>query len=141
MNRTTFLRVVLVLALMCALGLVFAAVTGLLFTYEGGDDTKTHKAQLGCSSIATAIEAYINNKDNKQHEPPTVLRDLVEPPFGGPSFLRNGAADSLDPWGKPYEMERVRRADGTEYILVKTTAPDGTPISQFGIGRNATPRD
>jgi hypothetical protein len=139
MKRTTLQSIVSVLALMVALCLVFAAVIGGFFSYDGGDDTKTSKAQLGCMSIAVAIEAYIDNEANKTHEPPTALRDLVEPPFGGPSFLRNGEADLIDPWGKPYEMERVRRSDGTEYILVKTTAPDGTPISQHGIGPNARP--
>lgn len=104
-------------------------------------ETQKSKAQLYCTSIAFAIEAYTNHPDNKQHEQPTALRELLQPPFGGPSFLRNGEAELLDPWGKPYEMERVRKADGTEIILVKTTAPDGTPISQFGIAGNAQPRD
>ena len=140
MQRTTFLRVVLVLALMCALCLVFAAVTGNLFTYEGGDNTKQSKAQLGCKSLETAIEAYIENKDNTKHAFPHTLENLVEPPFGGPSFLRNGRADLIDPWGKPYEMEPIRRTNGTEFILVKTAAPDGTFITQFGIAPHATPR-
>lgn len=97
------------------------------------------RAQLGCKSIETAIEAYIQHKDNPKNEFPKAPNDLFEPPFGGPPFLRNGRADLIDPWGKPYEFERVRWSDGVEYILVKTTTPDGTPISQFGIGKNAHP--
>ena len=142
MQRITFGRVMLVLALTGVLCLVLAIMTGHLFTHNGSDDTKTHSAQLGCTSLATAIDAYTQHKDNKQHELPMVLRDLVEPPFGGPSFLRNGETDLLDPWGKPCEMERRQFQDGREYILVKTTAPDGTPISQFGIGeKNSRPRE
>jgi hypothetical protein len=102
----------------------------------GGKDAR---AQLGCKSLETAIEAYIQHKDNPKQEFPNTLNDLVEPPFGGSSFLRNGRADTIDPWGKPYEFERARWSDGTEYILVKTTTPDGTPISQFGIGKNSRP--
>ena len=92
------------------------------------------KAQLACRSISFATEAYANNPANPENELPNTLDDLVQPPFGGTSFLRNGAAELLDPWGKRYQMRRDTRADGTEYALVTTTAPDGTPISQFGIG-------
>jgi general secretion pathway protein G len=106
----------------------------------GGQDIKLAKAQLGCKSLAMAIEKYVENEANKKHELPNTLHDLVEPPFGGPSFLRNDEADLLDPWGKPYEMERREFKDGSEYILVRTTAPDGTPICQYGIGTNAFPK-
>src|SRR5436305_999766 len=87
-------------------------------------DAQKSRAQLGCTSLAQAIEAYVQHEANKKHELPTALRDLVQPPFGGSSFLRNGEADLLDPWSKPYEMERGRRSDGTEYLLITTTAPD-----------------
>src|SRR5687768_11782014 len=69
-------------------------------------DVKPAKAQLGCKSLAMAIEKYVENEANTKHEFPTTLHDLVEPPFGGPSFLRHGEEELLDPWGKPYEMER-----------------------------------
>jgi general secretion pathway protein G len=105
-----------------------------------GSSTKTGQAQMGCQSLATAVEAYVQNSDNPKHEFPAKLADLLEPPFGGPSFLRNGAQDLLDPWGKPYQMELVRRSDGTEYLLIKTTAPDGREFSQYGIGKKARPR-
>jgi hypothetical protein len=90
--------------------------------------------------VATAVEAYVYNEANKKHEFPRTLEDLINPPFGGPPFLRNGKYDLVDCWGTPYEMDRIRKADGTEDVLVKTTAPDGTPISQFGIGPSACPR-
>jgi len=124
----------------CGVGLlllVAGIVLAILTTRPIGD--KKYSAQLGCKSLKAAIEAYIDCPANVKHEFPTKLNDLVEPPFGGPPFLRNGSADLVDPWGKPYQMERARRPDGGEYIHVTMTAPDGTPISQFGIGANAQP--
>ena len=114
--------------------LMVAEVIFALFLTSRGVDSKQCESQLGCQSVATAFESYVEHSANARHELPTTLNDLAHPPFGGPAFLRNGEADLLDPWGKPYEMERRQWKDGAEFILVKTTAPDGTPISQFGIG-------
>ena len=50
-------------------------------------------------------------------------------------------ADTFDPWGHQYQFQQASRSDGTMYILVTTTAPDQTQISQFGIGPNARPRN
>lgn len=122
--------------------ILLLAVSGVILTVLTSQPSvgdRKSSAQLGCKSLETAIEAYIQDKANPKQEFPTTPNDLFEPLFGGTPFLRNGQADLLDPWGKPYEFERARRFDGTEYILVKTTAPDGTPISQFGIGKNAKP--
>jgi hypothetical protein len=71
---------------------------------------------------------------------PSGPQDLVQPPFGGQSFLRNGLVDTLDPWGKTYQFQQHTRGDNSVYILVTTTAPDQTPISQLGIGPNAIPK-
>jgi hypothetical protein len=111
-----------------------------VFVTSRGYDAKQAKAQLGCQGLATAIETYTEHKANTKHELPRALSELLNPPFGVPSFLRNGEADLLDPWGKPYEMELKKRSDESDYILVYTTVPDGTPISQFGIGKNSVPR-
>ncbi len=99
------------------------------------------KAQLGCVTLDKAIQKYTKNEANTKHELPNTLRDLVDPPIGSGSFLENEGRDLIDPWDKPYQMERARRSDGTEYILVKTTAPNGTLITQYGIGaKNAYPK-
>lgn len=121
------------------LALLVGCSVWALSTSSPGANGKQGRAQLACKDLETAIEAYIQHPANTKHEFPTTLNDLFEPPFGGRPFLRNGRDDLIDPWGKPYEMERVKRSDGTEYALVKTTAPDGTPISQHGIGENAKP--
>jgi hypothetical protein len=127
----------LTLVVLIALGVLAVTLavdmTGL--SYKGGDDTKTAKAQLGCKWLAQAIEAYRTAEANTRHEPPTTLHDLVHPPFGGSTFLKNGADDLRDPWGNEFQMERRQHADGEEYILVYTTAPDGTPVSQYGVGK------
>jgi hypothetical protein len=88
--------------------------------------------------IALAVAEYTKHPDNPKHELPTKLEDLLRPLFGGPSLLPNGSADLIDPWGKPYQSERARRSNGTEYLLIKTTTLNGRPISQFGIGSESS---
>jgi general secretion pathway protein G len=134
-----FIRLVLRVGII-GLTLVIALSVLTVLTTRSQVPAEFSKAQLGCYSIAAATEKYIENKDNTKHEPPRTLEDLVEPPFGGPSFLRNGRADLVDPWGAPYQMERRQYKDGTDYFFIWTTAPNGTPISQFGIGpKNSVP--
>jgi hypothetical protein len=104
-----------------------------------GGDSKKSRAQLGCKNLDVAIEQYTTSRDNPSAALPRQLSDLLQPPFGGKSFLRNGAADLIDPWGNAYQMEWRTRSDGTPFILVRATDPDGTPITQFGIGPTAEP--
>jgi len=112
-------------------------------------EAQKSKAQLGCTQIATAIEAFCNSPQaswpkewqDSQSKAPRTLRDLAHPPHGGSSYLRNGDADTVDPWGKPFQLNVVTNPDGSAYLLITTTAPDGTPISQHGIGEAATPRE
>jgi hypothetical protein len=144
-NQSTNSKRRIPLALWVALSLLLGILGGFViltaFSCDSGFDAKKCKAQLECQSLATAIEAYGNDPKNTKEELPRTPTDLVQPPWGGSSFLRDGERDLQDPWGNPYQFERVTRKDGTEYILVKTTTPDGTPISQFGIGeKNAAPR-
>jgi general secretion pathway protein G len=136
----TLLEVLVVVAILVILaGVATVATTRYL------EDAKKTRAQLGCKGIAQAIETYQNNPQNPgltdEERMPQDPSQLVNVPFGGPSFLRNGEADLLDPWGKPYQFEPRTRQDGTTYIIVLTVAPDGTQISQHGIGPNAIPKD
>jgi hypothetical protein len=103
-------------------------------------DVNKSRAHLQCLNLSQACEAYHQHPKNAKHEYPRTPTDLHQPPWGGPSFLKNGTADLLDPWGKEYQFEiRKKDVDGTEYLLVKTTAPDGMPISNFGFGQKAEP--
>jgi general secretion pathway protein G len=132
----TLLEILVVVAIIVILaGVAVVAVPRYI------EDGRRTSALAGCKNLATAIEAYTTNPGNPDGIPPSQLADLVRPPFGGPSFLRNGEADTRDPWGKPYNIEQSQRGDGTVYYLVTTTAGDNTtPISQFGIGLGAQPK-
>jgi len=135
----TLMEVLVVVAI-----LVMLATVATIATSRYMEDAKKARAQLGCTGLSTAIEAYSNNNSNPgmtdAEKLPQSPMNLVSPPFGGQSFLRNGQNDTIDPWGKQYTFQQQTRQDGTMYILVSTTAPDGTQISQFGIGQNAQPK-
>lgn len=125
----------------CAGLTVLVACAGwMLFTNPLGIDGNMSRAQLSCQSIAQAAEAYREHPENRTRQLPGSLRDLITPPFGGGTFLRNNEADLLDSWGNLYQMDRRKTADGREYLLIWTTAPDGMRISQFGFGKKADPR-
>lgn len=103
------------------------------------------QAQSGCVKINNAAKAYAINPENPGQTDlekwPAKPDDLVVVPFGGRSFLEGGKADLVDPWGKAYRLEPRVDAAGNPFMFVSTTAPDGTPISQYGIGPNAEPRN
>ena len=128
-----------VLFLLCALPLC-ACILAVLTASSSGSSSKVTKAHLGCQNLAQVSEAYREHEGNGKREFPRDLSDLHRPPWGGPSLLRHGEEELVDPWGNRYQIEQRRFSDGTEFILVRTTAPDGVPISQFGIGKNAEPR-
>jgi cell division septation protein DedD len=98
-----------------------------------------NQAHRHCQALAQAAEAF-NLSPANAHGYPRTLKELLTPPFGGPSFLRNGVRDLVDPWGKPYQLEPLVRDDGTETVLVLCFGPDNIPISQFGIGDKARPQ-
>ena len=136
----TLMEVLVVVAI-----LVMLATVATVATQRYLEDARKARAQLGCTGLSTAVEAYTNNAANpgltEQEKYPQSIMQLVNPPFGGQSFLRNGQNDTIDPWGRPYNLTpSTRPSDGSQYMLISTTAPDGTMISQFGIGPNAQPK-
>ncbi len=132
----TLLEVLVVVAI-----LVILASVATVATTRYLDDAKKSRAHLGCKGISQAVEAYVTNPANPNSDQPGTLQDLIQPPFGGPSFLRNGLDDTRTPWNnEQYTMEQATRSDNTTYMLVWTKAPDSTEISQFGIGPNARPK-
>lgn len=78
------------------------------------EDARVARATLGAMALKQACQAYALNPANAGNEYPKRLGDLVEPPFGGASLLRNGIPDLIDPWGRVYRYEVVKAADGTE---------------------------
>jgi len=83
----------------------FNLVAVSLFSLPFGspEKAKEDKASRGCVSIAQACEAYAVNPQNKTGAYPAKLAELVKPPFGGASFIRNGKDDLLDPWGNAFQ--------------------------------------
>jgi general secretion pathway protein G len=132
----TLLEVLVVVAI-----IVILASVATVATTRYLDDAKKTKAQLNAKAISQAIEAYTINPANVNSDPPGSLQDLIQPPFGGQSLLRNGPEDLKTPWnGAEFNLEQHQRQDGTTYYLVWTKAPDGTEVSQFGIGPAARPK-
>lgn len=126
----TLLEVLVVVAI-----LVILSTVAIVATTRYLEDARKGRATLQCRSLSTAIEAYKTNAANPTFEDPTDLGQLLQPPFGGTSFLKNGQDDLIDPWGQQYQMRPFQQGDGTTIIQVLTYSKnDGTPISQFGIG-------
>ncbi|HJZ58221.1 MAG TPA: type II secretion system protein GspG [Gemmataceae bacterium] len=124
----TLLEVLVVVAI-----LVILAGVGVVATTRYLEDARKSKAQLGCQGLMTAIEAFHVNP-NSGGAYPDGLQQLVSPPWGGTSFLKDPQADLTDPWGNHYQIQMITGNDGAETPVVFTRAPDGTPISNYGIG-------
>jgi hypothetical protein len=88
MRRSCFAAAVLVLG-----------ASSILRADDKAEKAKEEKARAQCASILQACEAFATNPANKAGYP-TTLTELVKPPFGGASYLKNGEKDLLDPWGK-----------------------------------------
>jgi hypothetical protein len=86
-------------------------------------------ALLRARALETACEAYRANPQSG-NALPRALNDLAAPPFGGASFLRNGAADLLDPWGQPYKYKVVPAQNGfpLPYIWTERTVNGKTRV-------------
>ncbi|AMV29052.1 Type II secretion system protein G precursor [Gemmata sp. SH-PL17] len=136
----TLIEVLVVVAI-----LVILATIAAVAVPKQIDEAKKSKAQLGCVTISRAVEAYhmstSNPNQGNDEGLPTSLNDLVAPPFGGPSFLPEGAASLKDPWNHDYGVEQRTRPDKTPFLLIVASAPDGTRISQYGVGLNAEPKN
>ncbi|MDY3563292.1 hypothetical protein R5W23_004792 [Gemmata sp. JC673] len=108
-------------------------------------EQQLEQAQVGCKRISDAVTAYVMSPANPgasdEDRWPIEPGHLVNPPFGGTSFLPNGQKDLVDPWGKSYQFRTAQKKDSGDILLVFTTAPNGTPISQFGVGAKAQPQE
>lgn len=105
-----------------------------------GATPEQRAAHLRCKNVATAIEAYTNNPANPEGALPQTLYNLVRPPFGGPSYLRNNERDLHDQWGQMFYYGVSLDRDEKPYVLIFTVAPGGIAISNFGIGTDARPK-
>lgn len=136
----TLIEVLVVVAI-----LVILAGVGIVAYMRYLEDAKKTQAQLQCKSLAEACEAYyLNSQSGNTY--PTQLSELLVP-FGGTggtqSFLKNGQRDLITPWPNgptpQYVLNIVQNSDGSSIPVVSCTAPDGTQITQYGIGQLAQP--
>ena len=133
----TLLEVLVVVAILVILATIASvAVTRNL------DDARKSQAHLKAAAIAKAMESYyINPGSNNTY--PTSMQELRQPPWGGTSFLTDPQNDPLTPWNnQEFAIEMTVASDGSAQgkPYVHTQAPDGTPVSNFGIGDKAMPR-
>jgi hypothetical protein len=117
-------------------GLIVLAI----YSYRPGIDVKETRSLFTCKDLAKAVDVYVDHPANTDHRLPGRVAELIHPPWGGPSLYRDGAEEPLDPWGNPFRLEHRRTLDGEDIVLVWTAKPDGTRISQFGVGQSAEPR-
>jgi hypothetical protein len=122
---------------LCAAGLLWGGIT--LVRYHRLETQKV-RAHEQCQDLARAAWAYLYSPASWERKLDS-LRDLAHPPYGTSSYLRYGEADLIDPWGQPFQMQLRQRHDGTVFAVITTTAPDGTPISQFGVGASSAERE
>src|SRR3954451_18441898 len=83
----TLLEVLVVVAI-----LVILATVATVATTRYIEEARKSKAQLGCTSLSQAIEAYQMSSSNPgltdDQKLPQSPNDLVTPAFGGTSFLK-----------------------------------------------------
>lgn len=131
----TLLEVLVVVAIL----VILATVASIAVT-RNLDDAKKSQAQLKAAAIAKAMESYYISPSSGNTYPAS-MGDLVKPNWGGSSFLNDPVNDPLDPWKQQFTIEVTQSVDGSTQgkPYVHTTAPDGTAVSNFGIGTASVP--
>ena len=125
----TLLEVLVVVAI-----LVILAGVGVVATTRYLENARKSQAQLQCRSLASACETYyLDPRSGGTY--PASLNELVN--FPGGSLLKNGYDDLKSPWGtnNPYVLQQTTSSEGSTIIFVYVDAPDGTRITQHGIGQ------
>ncbi|MCI0699673.1 MAG: hypothetical protein L0241_01125 [Planctomycetia bacterium] len=97
------------------------------------------RAVFQAKAIVEACEAYRDNPTNPERgKYPSTLIELVNPPFGGPPFLRNGEADLFDPWGKQFEYAVKTDTEGNTEVSVWTERIVDGKLKLLGAKRTTT---
>lgn len=105
-----------------------------------GMPERLQSAIVRCLRLSQACESYRRAAENTKGEYPRALSDLLNPPWGGPAFLKDGERDLIDPWNERLMLSFDTDANGREYPLIWTVSRNGEFISQFGIGPHARPK-
>ncbi len=113
-----------------ALATTLLACPSVAFAEDAEESAKEAKAKLQCLSLLIACDAFQQNPANEKMMFPTILLELVKPPFGGPSFLRDGEKDLLDPWGKMVQYAVAKDEKGTlrAYTWTERTVDGKTKV-------------
>lgn len=133
MNRRKWsiaVQIGLVVAFMALVGLA-VSTTRVLMT------KRSHQAVLQAKGLILACEAYHAQSGEKY---PTKLADLIVPPFGGSSFVRNGEDDLLDPWGRPFKYAVVPDGNGDPEVYVWAERTVDGKLLFIGAKRTASGR-
>ena len=93
------------------------------------EDAREAVAERNMQSLSNACESYYLNPNSKQSYP-SLLRDLVSPPWGGPSYVKDGATALLDPWGNPfrYATSQGKKGNPITFIWVERTEDGKTKV-------------
>ena len=96
------------------------------------------KALVQAEAIVYACVEYRDSPANPQRgKYPATLSELVNPPFGGPSFLRKGEQDLIDPWENLYHFEVGKGFNGEVEVRVCTVRVTDYAIILLGAERTA----
>ncbi len=93
------------------------------------EDAREAVAERKMQSLSNACESYYLNPNSNQSYP-SVLRDLVSPPWGGASYVRNGATALLDPWGNSFQYAtgQGKKGNPITFIWVERTVDEKTKV-------------
>jgi general secretion pathway protein G len=130
----TLLEVLVVVAI-----LVILATVATVATTRYLETARKSKAQLQAANIAKAVDAFHTDPNNTGTQLQT-LSDLAVSGAGyGTAYLKNGMEDLKNPWGGQFDVKFLpgRNGDGSDRYLIWTQSPDGTYITQFGVGNNS----
>src|SRR6516164_9574109 len=96
----TLMEVLVVVAILVILaGVAIIAVPRYI------EDARKSRAHLAAKSIEQACEAFHTNPANQDGHYPQSGQELLQPPFGGSSYLKNGLADLNTPWNQQFTLE------------------------------------
>jgi hypothetical protein len=95
----------------CLLAVVLLTLPTAPLADDKEEKVKEQRAELQRRSILQACVAYqVTPASNMTY--PTILLELVKPPFGGASYLKDGKKDLIDPWGKMFQYAVVKDKQG-----------------------------
>jgi hypothetical protein len=101
------------------IALVVLAIAGAIALVFRGyvEDYRGSMTVLQARTLIAACEAY-QGHSSAENKYPSTLNDLVSPPWGGPSLLRNGKDELVDSWGSPFRDAVVPNEKGEVEIYV-----------------------